>query len=114
MPWMRTSSRHVRRLTLSVFVLFGLFGLPGDYQHRTGLAYAAELKVPEEAPVERFDFEQQGIEGWKPIDGQWVVEEMSGRPEWQAGACPACRGERLQCNCGAVRSIHGRRHLHAV
>ena len=80
MQWIKPPSRHVGRLTLSVFGLFGLFGLPGDYQHRTGLAYAAELKVPEEAPVERFDFEQQGIEGWKPIDGQWVVEEMSGVP----------------------------------
>jgi hypothetical protein len=80
MQWMRTSSRHVCRLTLSVFGLFGLFGLPGDYQNRPGLAYAAELKVPEEAPVERFDFEQRGIEGWKPIEGQWVVEEMSGAP----------------------------------
>ena len=30
--------------------------------------------------MERFDFEQQGIEGWKPVDGRWVVEEMSGAP----------------------------------
>jgi len=80
MQWMRTLSRHVYRLTLSIFVLFGLFGLSRDYQNRTGLAYAAELKVPEEAPVERFDFEQQGIEGWKPADGRWGVEEMSGAP----------------------------------
>ena len=45
-----------------------------------GLAYAAELKAPEEAPVERFDFEQSGIEGWKPVTGQWVVEEMNDAP----------------------------------
>ena len=31
----------------------------------------------------RFDFEQQGIEGWKTVDGQWVVEEMSGAPSGQ-------------------------------
>ena len=83
MQWMRTPSRHIGRLTLSVcglFGLFGLFGLLRDYQNRTGLAYAAELKVPEEIPVERFDFEQQGIEGWKPVDGRWGVEEMSGAP----------------------------------
>ena len=30
--------------------------------------------------MERFDFDQQGIEGWKPVDGRWVVEEMSGAP----------------------------------
>ena len=83
MQWMRTPSRHVCRLTLSVlglFGLFGLFGLPRDYQNRPGLAYAAELKVPEEAPVERYDFEQQGLEGWETVDGRWVVEEMSGAP----------------------------------
>jgi hypothetical protein len=80
MQWMKTPSRHICRLTLSVFGLFGLFGLPGDYQHRTGLAYAAELKIPEGAPVKRFDFEQQGVEGWKPIEGQWRVEELSGAP----------------------------------
>jgi hypothetical protein len=50
-----------------------------DYR-RPGLAYAAELKVPEEASVERFDFEQQGIEGWKPVAGRWAVEEMIGTP----------------------------------
>jgi len=80
MQWMKTPSRHICGLTLSVFGLFGWFGLPGDYQNRTGLAYAAELKVPEEAPVERFDFEQRGIEGWKPVDGRWGVEEMGGAP----------------------------------
>jgi Domain of Unknown Function (DUF1080) len=83
MQWMRTPSRHVCRLTLSVCVLcgvFGVFGVSRDDQRRPGLAYAAELKVPEEAPVERFDFEQQGIEGWRPVDGRWGVEEMSGAP----------------------------------
>jgi hypothetical protein len=30
--------------------------------------------------MERFDFEQQGIEGWISVDGRWVVEEMSGSP----------------------------------
>jgi hypothetical protein len=80
MQWMRTLSCHICRLTLSVLVLFGLFGLSRDYQNCPGLAYAAEFKVPEETPVERFDFEQQGIEGWRPVDGRWGVEEMSGAP----------------------------------
>ena len=30
--------------------------------------------------MERFDFEQQGLEGWKPVEGRWVVEEMRGAP----------------------------------
>jgi 3-keto-disaccharide hydrolase len=39
-----------------------------------------ELKVPENAAMERFDFEGKGIEGWTTIDGQWAVEEMAGAP----------------------------------
>jgi hypothetical protein len=62
---------------LSVCVLFGLYG---DYQSRPEPAYAAEPKVPEGTPVEHFNFEQQGIEGWRPVAGRWGVEEMSGAP----------------------------------
>jgi hypothetical protein len=80
MPWMKTPPRRVCRLLLGVFGLFGLFNVPGNDHSRPGLAYAAELKGPEEAAVERFDFEQQGVEGWKSVHGQWVVEEMSGAP----------------------------------
>lgn len=83
MQWMRALSRHVCRLTLSVCVVCGVCGLwslSRDDQRRTGLIYAAELKVPETASVERFDFEQQGIEGWKPVAGRWAIEEMSGAP----------------------------------
>jgi hypothetical protein len=75
--------RYVFWLTLSVLGLVwlcGPFGLPGEHQNSTWLAHAAELKLPDAAPVERFDFEQQGVEGWKPVDGQWAVEEMSGVP----------------------------------
>jgi hypothetical protein len=82
MQWMRIPSRHVCRLTLSVCVLFGVCSVCdlSKEDRRPRLAYAAELKVPEEAPVERFDFEQQGIEGWKPVAGRWAIEEMLGAP----------------------------------
>jgi len=56
---------------LVVTLIVGLLG---------GQMVSAELRVPEEAAVERFDFEQQGTEGWKAMAGQWVVEEMSGAP----------------------------------
>ena len=46
-----------------------VFGWPGDPHHRTTMTHAAELTVPVNAPVERFDFEQQDIEGWKQVDG---------------------------------------------
>ena len=82
MQWMRIPSRHVCRLTLSVCVLFGVCSVCdlSREDRRPRLAYAAELKVPEEAPAERFDFEQQGIEGWKPVAGRWAIEEMIGAP----------------------------------
>src|SRR5215475_6961161 len=44
------------------------------------LAYAADLTVREEATLERFDFERQGMEGWQSVDGRWVIEEMPGAP----------------------------------
>ena len=43
-------------------------------------AAPAEIKVPDDLPTERFDFETKGIEGWTRVDGQWVVEKMAGAP----------------------------------
>ena len=42
------------------------------------MASAAELTIPQGVPVDRFDFEQKGVEGWRIVDGRWMVEEMSG------------------------------------
>jgi len=41
---------------------------------------AEELKVPDGAPTDKFDFETKGIDGWTTVDGQWVVEDMAGAP----------------------------------
>src|SRR2546429_7491379 len=41
---------------------------------------AEELKVPDNVPVDTFDFEAKGIEGWTTVDGQWAVEDMAGAP----------------------------------
>src|SRR6266850_900227 len=41
---------------------------------------AEELNVPDNVPVEKFDFEVKGIEGWTTVDGQWAVEDMDGAP----------------------------------
>jgi Domain of Unknown Function (DUF1080) len=43
-------------------------------------AAPAELKVSEDVPVGRFDFEEKGIEQWTAVDGQWAVEDMAGAP----------------------------------
>ena len=41
---------------------------------------AEELKVPDNVPADRFDFEAKGIDGWTTVDGQWTVEDMAGAP----------------------------------
>src|SRR2546428_9586014 len=43
-------------------------------------AAAEELKVPDNVPVVKLDFEAKGIEGWTTVDGQWAVEDMAGAP----------------------------------
>src|SRR5437879_7769222 len=49
-------------------------------RHARARAAPAEIKLPENIPVDRFDFEAKGIEGWTTVDGQWAVEEMAGAP----------------------------------
>ncbi len=44
------------------------------------VASSAELKLPEDTPVQASDFETRGIEGWTTVAGQWAVEEMAGTP----------------------------------
>src|SRR5437667_6024599 len=46
----------------------------------SAVSAAEELKVPDNVPVDKFDFEAKGIEGWTTVDGQWAVEEMAGAP----------------------------------
>jgi Domain of Unknown Function (DUF1080) len=41
---------------------------------------AEELKVPDNALVETFDFDSKGVEGWTTVAGQWAVEDMAGAP----------------------------------
>jgi 3-keto-disaccharide hydrolase len=47
---------------------------------RPALAASAELKLPDDVPVQTFDFETRGIEDWTTVTGQWAVEEMAGAP----------------------------------
>ena len=43
-------------------------------------ASAEELKVPDNVPADKFDFETKGIEGWTTASGRWAVEEMADAP----------------------------------
>jgi len=53
------------------------YELPGRW---SVIADPGELKVPEGTPVERFDFEEKRIKGWRIVEGRWAVEEMAGAP----------------------------------
>jgi Domain of Unknown Function (DUF1080) len=41
---------------------------------------AAQPKIPDSVPEEKFDFETKAVDGWTTVDGQWTVEEMAGAP----------------------------------
>jgi len=44
------------------------------------LAAPAEIKLPEDIPIHRVDFETKGLQGWTRVDGQWGVEDIPGAP----------------------------------
>ena len=69
------SIRWSRRRMLTA--LLGALGAP-LLTPRVGAA--EEIKVPDNLPVERFDFDIKGVEGWTTVDGQWAVEDMAGAP----------------------------------
>src|SRR5256714_13803393 len=76
-----------RREALSLGVrIIGLLTLASCQRSQTTTADAIEeVKLPTDLPVERFDFETKGIEGWTTVEGQWAVEEMAGAPRGKKG-----------------------------
>ena len=66
-----------RGLMASALAALGASRLPAGAR---AAAAPPEITVVENAPVERFDFETKGIEGWTTVDGQWAVEDMAGAP----------------------------------
>jgi hypothetical protein len=52
----------------------------GNGNHAEARTASEELKLPDDAPTQTFDFDSRGIEGWTTVAGQWAVEEMAGAP----------------------------------
>jgi len=69
---------NVSRRAIFKFTLAGAASLSGPWPQRSEAA--EELKMPGNAPEEKFDFESKGVDGWSTVDGQWTVEEMAGAP----------------------------------
>jgi hypothetical protein len=55
-------------------------GALGMMRRALTLDAPAEIKLPDTLPIDRFDFETKGIEGWATVEGRWAVEEMAGAP----------------------------------
>ena len=45
----------------------------GSGHHATVRAAPADLKLPDDAPTQTFDFDSKGLDGWTTIAGQWAV-----------------------------------------
>jgi hypothetical protein len=67
------------RRTIVGFALGMLVRLPGWLAAAEARA-AEELKLPDSARTETFDFGTAGIEAWTVASGQWAVEDMQGAP----------------------------------
>ena len=75
---MRTT--RVSVFAFALLCLFGIFCVSANRYAHTAQIGDYLLKLPDNAPVERFAFEQKGIENWKIIDGKWTVEDMPSAP----------------------------------
>ncbi len=71
---MNVTRRGIFKFTLAALMV-------GARQRRLPEAVAAEeLKVPDNVPTDKFDFETSGVEGWTTVGGRWGVEDMAGAP----------------------------------
>jgi hypothetical protein len=73
---MRNTVMSRRRWLGTALATFGVFSV----RRQGALAAPAEITLPDNIPIETFDFESRGIEGWATVGGQWAVEDMAGAP----------------------------------
>jgi len=74
----------MRRLNMSRRELFraavATLSAYGVSRSMSAPAAPVEIKLPQDIPTTRVDFDGKGIEGWTTVDGQWVVEDVLGAP----------------------------------
>jgi hypothetical protein len=68
------SRRGLLKVAGAVLGAYGLRSSP------SAQAAPPEIKMPDGATEQKFDFETKGIEGWTQAGGQWVVEDFAGAP----------------------------------
>ena len=74
---MPRSTMSRRRLFTTALAALAPFGVP---RRTRALAAPTELRLPDDIPPARLDFESKGIQGWTTVDGQWAVEAMADAP----------------------------------
>ena len=74
---MRGLTMSRRGLLKAALAALGTYGVT---RGAPALAGVMEIKVPDNVPEEKLDFDTQGIASWTTVDGQWAVEEMPGAP----------------------------------
>src|SRR6267142_3957505 len=74
---MQSLTMSRRGLLRAALAALGTYGV---MREALALAGVTEIKVADNVPEEKLEFDAQGITGWTTVDGQWAVEEMAGAP----------------------------------
>src|SRR6266542_5404465 len=102
---MHGSAARREALGLGVKVI-GLLALASWHRSQTTTADAiGEVKLPAGFPVECFDFETKGIEGWTTVEGEWAVEEMAGAPSGRKGLVQHATENQFNVIVAAFRPV---------
>jgi hypothetical protein len=66
-----------RGLFKTMLTVLGAYGLTSA---RSPQAAPTEIKLAGDVPEQKFDFGAKGIEDWRIVQGEWIIEDMPGAP----------------------------------
>src|SRR5262245_6680981 len=107
-------SRSVMSRRMVVQPTLAAVGMRAAGPRASELAGPTGIKLPDDAPIEKFEFETKGIEGWTTVDGQWSVEDMAGAPSGRKVLVQRAVRNEFNVIVAPPRPVHRRRRLHEV